>query len=63
MRLPRFNPGNVDVRSGEGGGIPVGKLGRSTILIVIIGALVFGADPSQMMGTLESMQDSSQSQQ
>jgi predicted metalloprotease len=63
MRLPRFNPGNIDVRSGGGGGMPGGKLGCGTILIVIIGALVFGVDPGQMMGTLESMQDSSPSQQ
>lgn len=63
MRLPRFNPANVDVRSGGGGGMPGGKVGCGTILIVIIGALVFGVDPGQMMGTLESMQDSSPLQQ
>lgn len=64
MRLPRFNPGSVDVRSGGGGGgMPGGKMGCGTILIVVIGALVFGVDPGQMLGTVESMQGSSPSQQ
>ncbi len=43
--------------------MPGGKLGCGTILIVIIGALVFGVDPGQMLGTVESMQGSSPSQQ
>lgn len=64
MRLPRFNPGSVDVQDGGGGGgMPGGKLGCGTILIVLIGALVFGVDPGQMLGTVESMQGSSPSQQ
>ncbi len=64
MRLPRFNPGNIDVRGGGGGGaMPGGKLGCGTLLIVLIGALVFGVDPGQMLGTVESMQSSSPSQQ
>lgn len=64
MRLPRFNPRNVDVRSGGGGGgIPSGKLGCGTIVIVLIGALVFGIDPAQMLGTVESMQGPSAAQQ
>lgn len=64
MRLPRFNPANIDVRGGgSGGGMPGGKLGCGTILIVIIGALVFGVGPGQMLGTVESMQGSSPSQQ
>jgi len=64
MRLPRFNPDNVDVQGGGGGGgMPGGKLGCGTLLIVIIGALVFGVDPGQMLGTVESMQGSSPSQQ
>ena len=63
MRLPRFNPGSIDVQGGGGGGMPGGKLGCGTLLIVIIGALVFGVDPGQMLGTVESMQGSSPSQQ
>jgi predicted metalloprotease len=67
MRLPRFNPRNVDVRGGDssggGGGMPGGKLGCGTIVIVLIGALVFGVDPGQMLGTVESMQGPAASQQ
>src|SRR5690606_6966922 len=65
MRLPRFNPGNISVRSGGGGGggMPGGKMGCGAIVIVLIGALVFGIDPAQMMGTIESVQGPSQSQQ
>lgn len=65
MRLPRFNPGNISVRSGGGGGggLPGGKLGCGTIVIVLIGALVFGIDPAQMLGTVEQMQGPSQTQQ
>jgi predicted metalloprotease len=68
MRLPRYKPGSIDVTSGGGGGglgggMPSGKLGCGTILIVLIGALVFGIDPGQMMGSLESTQGTSQTQQ
>lgn len=64
MRLPRFNPGSVDVRGGGGGGgMPGGSLGCGTLLLVIIGAVVFGLDPGQMLGTVESMQGNSPSQQ
>ena len=30
-----------------------GKLGCGGIVIVLIGALVFGVDPAQMLGTVE----------
>lgn len=68
MRLPRYKPGSIDVTSGGGGGglgggMPSGKLGCGTILIVLIGALVFGIDPGLMMGSLESTQGTSQTQQ
>jgi predicted metalloprotease len=64
MRLPRFNPGSVDVRGGGGGGgLPGGKMGCGTLVIVLIGALVFGIDPAQMLGTVESIQGPSASQQ
>ena len=55
---------SVDVRSGGGGGgMPGGTLGCGTLLLVVIGALVFGLDPGQMLGTVESMQGPSASQQ
>lgn len=65
MKLRRFDPSNIRVRSG-GGGFPGGgggKLGCGTIVIVLIGALVFGIDPGQMLGTIESVQQGAPSQQ
>jgi len=60
VRLKRFNPANIRVRSGgSGGGLPGspgGKLGCGTIVIVLIGALVFGVDPAQMLGSIEGIQ-------
>jgi predicted metalloprotease len=61
MRLNPFNPDNIDVgRSGSGrfpggGG---GQLGCGAIVIALIGALVFGIDPSQMLGSMEDIQGS-----
>jgi uncharacterized protein len=58
MRLNPFNTGGIDVRGG-GGGFPGGgggKLGCGSIVVVLIGALVFGIDPGQMLGTMEGMQ-------
>ncbi|EIZ81349.1 hypothetical protein WSK_0056 [Novosphingobium sp. Rr 2-17] len=60
MRLDRFNPSNIRVSDGGGGGgFPGGgggKLGCGTLVIVLIGSLVFGVDPSQLLGTLEGVQ-------
>jgi len=59
MRLNRFDPTNISVRSG-GGGFPGGgggKMGCGTLVVVLIGALVFGIDPGQMLGTLQGVQD------
>lgn len=57
MRLDRFNPANIRVRGGGGGGgIGGGGLGCGAILIVIVGALVFGIDPAQMLGTIQQVQ-------
>lgn len=57
MRLDRFNPANIRVRGGGGGGgFPgggAGGVGCGTLVLVLIGALVFGIDPGQMLGTLE----------
>ncbi|MCT2400689.1 neutral zinc metallopeptidase [Novosphingobium mangrovi (ex Huang et al. 2023)] len=59
MRLKRFNPDNIRVSRGGRGSFPGGgggKLGLGTLLIVLIGALVFGVDPGQMLGTIENVQ-------
>ncbi|GGZ08183.1 KPN_02809 family neutral zinc metallopeptidase [Novosphingobium colocasiae] len=60
MRLDRFNPANVRVsNSGGGGGFPGGgggKLGCGTLILVLIGATVFGIDPRQMLGTIDAVQ-------
>lgn len=62
MRLNPFNPGSVKVRDhGAGGGFPGGgggKLGCGGLVVVLIGALVFGVDPAQMLGTVEQMNQS-----
>ena len=56
MRLNPFNTGDVQVRRGGGGGFPGGgggKIGCGTLVIALIGALVFGLDPMQTIGVLE----------
>lgn len=60
MRLRDFNPRNIRVRDQRGGRIPLGKggkLGCGSILIVLVAALVFGADPVQMLGGLQQMDE------
>lgn len=58
MRLDDFDPDNIRVsrggRSFPGGS--GGKLGCGSLVVVLIGALVFGVDPGQMLGTLENVQ-------
>ena len=64
MRLNPFNPNNIDVGR-SGGGFPGGgggKLGCGSLVIVLIGALVFGIDPGQMLGSIESVQQDAPSQ-
>lgn len=59
MRLNPFNPNNIRVEGGGGGGFPGGgggQLGCGAIVIALIGALVFGIDPGQMLGTMQGMQ-------
>lgn len=65
MRLDKFNPANIRVRGGGGGGGMGGgaPLGCGAILIAIVGALVFGVDPGQMLGTLEQVQQQTGSTQ
>lgn len=67
MRLNPFNTSDIRVRSsGGGGGFPGGAgggLGCGTLVIVAIGALVFGIDPGQMIGMVEGVQQQAPSQQ
>jgi predicted metalloprotease len=54
MRLGPFDPNNIRVRRGEGGGggLPMrgGSIGCGTIAIALIAYFVFGADPMQFLG-------------
>ncbi len=53
MRLNRFDPSSINVRGGGGGGFPGGVgggAGCGTIVIALIAALVFGVDPTAMLG-------------
>jgi predicted metalloprotease len=58
MRLGPFDTSEIDVRSsGGGGGMGrAGGIGCGTLLIAAIGALVFGIDPRQTIGMVESVQ-------
>jgi predicted metalloprotease len=56
MRLNRFDPSSINVRGG-GGGFPGGAgggLGCGTIVIALIAAVVFGVDPTSMLGGMQS---------
>lgn len=60
MRLRRFDPNAIKV---SGGGFPGGgggKLGCGTLVLVLIGAVVFGVDPAQMLGGVQSIQQQAQ---
>ncbi len=62
MRLNPFNPDSVRVEDQRGGRFPGGgggKVGCGTLIIVLIGALIFGVDPAQMLGGLEQTQQQS----
>ena len=57
MKLNPFNPGSVNVRrGGGGGGMRAGGVGCGGLAIVLIGALVFGVDPGQMLGMVQGSQ-------
>lgn len=52
MRLKRFDTSKIKVRGADGRGMPGGRaggVGCGGIVIVLIGALVFGADPAQLL--------------
>ena len=58
MRLNPFNPGSIKVRDHGSGGLPGGRggaLGCGGLLVVLVGSLIFGIDPGQMLGTVEQM--------
>ena len=67
MRLGPFDPNNIRVRRGEGGGmgLPIGggSIGCGTILIAAIAYFVFGADPTQFLGSQSADQSYSQTSQ
>jgi predicted metalloprotease len=68
MRLNQFDPRSIRVRRGGGGGGGsnlggAGGLGCGGIVIVLIGSLVFGVDPGQMVGMVEGVQQTTGSQQ
>ena len=57
MRLNRFDPSSINVRGGGGGGFPGGMgggVGCGSVVIALIAALVFGIDPSSMLGGMQS---------
>ncbi len=72
MRLDDFDPNAVDVedqrgRGGGGMGLPMGgrggSIGCGTLVIALIAALVFGVDPSQMLGGLQEAQQQAPQEQ
>jgi uncharacterized protein len=56
MRLGPFDTSEIKVRGGGGGVGRAGGLGCGTLVIALIGALVFGLDPTQTIGMLEGVQ-------
>ena len=67
MKLNRFNPGNIRVRGGSGGGgLPGGRgggIGCGAIVIAAIAYFVFGADPMQTIGVVQGIQQDNAAQQ
>jgi predicted metalloprotease len=59
MRLGPFDTSRINVRSSDGGGgrgMGVGGVGCGTLLIALVGAVVFGLDPMQTIGVVQSVQ-------
>lgn len=67
MRLNDFDPNSIKVEDQRGGGFSMGRTGGSigcgTLIIVLIGALVFGVDPTQMLSGVQEVQQQSPSSQ
>ena len=57
MRLGPYDTSDIEVRSSGGGGMRrAGGIGCGTLVIALLGALVFGIDPMQTIGMVESVQ-------
>jgi len=59
MRLGPFDTERINVRSSSAGGGGVGRaggIGCGTLVIALIGAVVFGLDPMQTIGMVDSVQ-------
>lgn len=59
MKLRKFDTDNIKVRSGGRSRIPGGRgggIGIGTLIIAAIAYFIFGADPMQTIGTIESAQ-------
>lgn len=60
MRLGPFDTSRINVRSsdggGGGGGLGAGGVGCGTLVIALIGAVVFGIDPMQTIGVVQQVQ-------
>ncbi len=68
MRLDEFDPNAINIEDQRGGGrrLPGGRggqVGCGTLIIALIGALVFGVDPGQLIGGLEQVQAPTQQTQ
>ena len=68
MRLDEFDPNAINIEDQRGGGrrLPGGRggqVGCGTLIIALIGALVFGVDPGQLIGGLEQVQSPTQQTQ
>jgi predicted metalloprotease len=57
LRLGPYDSADIEVRSSGGGGMRrAGGIGCGTILIALVGAVVFGLDPMQTIGVIDSVQ-------
>ncbi|MEQ5786492.1 neutral zinc metallopeptidase [Erythrobacter sp. NFXS35] len=58
MRLGPFDTADIEVRSSGGGSGArrAGGIGCGTLVIALVGALVFGIDPTQTIGLVEGVQ-------
>lgn len=64
MRLNPFDTSKINVRSSRGGGMgKAGGVGCGAIVIALIGAVVFGVDPSQTLAVIGGMDQSAPTSQ
>lgn len=56
MRLNPFDTSKIKVRGGGGGMGRAGGIGCGTLVIALIGAVVFGLDPMQTIGAIQGTQ-------